>query len=145
MIFSLYPHMAQIRKRGMPSIKEIFIKSDPNAKDAKDAIQSNPNLQNNAYMSMHSGGDAKNELSSNKSGGLGNLASLRKKDGFNYLNLEKSFGVNNPTGAKSIMSGSSHTRPNQVGFADSQAGKYDAPTLARLNPELYKEMAKQAK
>lgn len=82
-IFSLYPHMAQIRKRGMPSIKEIFIKSDPTAKDAKESIQSNQNLQNNAYMSMQSGGDVKNELSSQKSGGgLGNLASLRKKTMF---------------------------------------------------------------
>jgi hypothetical protein len=63
----------------MPSIKEIFIKSDPTSKDAKEAIQSNVNLQGNAYMSMQSGGDVKNELSSNKSGGLANLASLCKK------------------------------------------------------------------
>lgn len=28
-IFNLYPSMAQIRKRGMPSVKETFIKSDP--------------------------------------------------------------------------------------------------------------------
>jgi hypothetical protein len=70
----------------MPSIKEIFIKSDPQAKDAnKEAmIQSNANLTGNAaaYMSMQSGGDAKQELSSNKSGGgLANLASLCKCKG----------------------------------------------------------------
>ena len=28
-IFNLYPHLAQIRKRGMPSIKESFITTDP--------------------------------------------------------------------------------------------------------------------
>jgi hypothetical protein len=57
--------------------------------------------------------------------------------------VEKSFGVH--PGNKSMMSGSSQAK-NTVGFADSQAGtKYDAPTLKRLNPELYKEMAKQAK
>ena len=32
-----------------------------------------------------------------------------------------------------------------MGFADTQQAKYDAPTLKRLNPELYKEMAKQSK
>lgn len=59
--------------------------------------------------------------------------------------IEKSFGVSHAgaAGTKSIMSGASNKHnTQQVGFADT---KYDAPTLKRLNPELYKEMAKQAK
>jgi hypothetical protein len=36
-VFSLYPHMAQIRKRGQLNIKDIFLKNDPAAKEQKDA------------------------------------------------------------------------------------------------------------
>jgi hypothetical protein len=47
---------------------------------------------------------------------------------------------------KSVMSGSSQAanRVSTVNFQTTGGGKqYDAPTLKRLNPELYKEFAKQ--
>ena len=32
-VFSLYPHMAQIRKRGQLNLRDIFLKNDPSNKD----------------------------------------------------------------------------------------------------------------
>ena len=37
-IFNLYPNMAQIRKKGMPTMKETFIKNDPMVRDHKDSV-----------------------------------------------------------------------------------------------------------
>lgn len=81
-IFSLFPHFAQIRKRGMPSVKENFIKTDPLSKDIgrEPAQQSNNQFASNNFMSIHSGGDKqKGDLSSSKSG-HDDLSTLSKRD-----------------------------------------------------------------
>jgi hypothetical protein len=36
-VYSLYPHMAQIRKRGQLNVKDIFLKNDPAVKEQKEA------------------------------------------------------------------------------------------------------------
>ena len=72
--------MAQMRKRGLPSVKETFIKSDPNL--AVSNVQSNPQMMTAGpnYLSIQSGGDKlPNDMSSSKSSGPGmDLASLCK-------------------------------------------------------------------
>jgi hypothetical protein len=59
--------------------------------------------------------------------------------------------IEKPADLKSVMSGTSHhggTKHSSVNFGatgamQSSKQQYDIPTLKRLNPELYKEIAKQ--
>ncbi len=58
--------------------------------------------------------------------------------------------IGKPADLKSVMSGTSHVgKQSTVNFTHSAGGtgskQYDAPTLKRLNPELYKEISKQQK
>lgn len=77
-IFNLYPQMAQVRKKGMPSIKETFIKQDPTGA----AVASNQAISN---MMMQSGGDRlKNDMSSSKSNTGVDFQSLCKVSNASY-------------------------------------------------------------
>ena len=48
--------MAQIRKKGMLNLRDIFLKTDPMVKEGANIPMGNPQ---NTFLSMHSGGDAR--------------------------------------------------------------------------------------
>lgn len=149
-IFSLYPQLAGIRRRGI-NTKELFIKEDPDkmmsAKHSKELDNSNlqaPFAQDGvgAYKSTYSRKTMKSNSSvhSGKSGGYKQLQDQGFSPGLienfavrpaptNLADLKKSDGSLKSKG--SLMNESQHD--------------YNVPTLELLNPELYKENLRKAK
>jgi hypothetical protein len=79
--------MAMVRKRGMPTIKELFIKNDPTVKDGKEHKESNAQMLGTNFLSIQNGGDRfPGDLSSSKSGEKGlDLSFLRMSNLLTFL------------------------------------------------------------
>jgi hypothetical protein len=144
MIFSIYPHLAGIRRKGI-NTKELFSKEDPDkmtsAKNSKELETSNLQapFAGDAYKSNYSKNTMKSNSSvhSGKSGGYNNI----QDQGFSP-GIIANFAVKQSQGDLKRSDGSLRSKGSLLN--DSQHD-YGVPTLELLNPELYKENIKKSK
>ena len=145
-IFSIYPHLAGIRRKGV-NTKELFSKEDPDkytsAKHSKELEGST--LQAPYAQDVHKSTYSKKTMKSNSSVHSG-------KSGYNALQdqgfspgLIANFGVKTkPTNLGDLKRSDGSVKSKGSLLNDSQHD-YGVPTLELLNPELYKENLKKAK
>lgn len=139
LVFSIYPHLAGIKRKGI-NTKEVFTRDDPDkmtsAKNSKDADQSNLQapFAGDAYKSTYSKKTHKSNSSVHSGrSGYGNLHS----QGFD-ANLIANFAVKAPTGQGDL-------KRSDGSLNNESQHDFGVPTLEILNPELYKENLKKQK
>ncbi|CAI2381989.1 unnamed protein product [Moneuplotes crassus] len=144
-VFSIYPHLAGIRRRGI-NTKEVFAREDPDkmasAKGSKEAEQSNLQAPyaGEQQKSLHS----KRTLKSNSSVHSGKSGYGNDSQGFDP-NVIANFAVKKTPSALGNQKRSDESNKSKGSLLNDSQHNYGVPTLEILNPELYKDKAKNAK
>ena len=131
-IFSLFPHLAAYRKRGV-SFKEVFMQHDPFGKS--NLFNSNEFSPPGKISATADMGFKQNALRSD---------GLLSKKSFENQSMASGGGIGK-TSVNFAMNAFGKKTPENSGIGAPQIKSYGAPTLKMLNPELFKEIEKQEK
>jgi hypothetical protein len=141
LVFSIYPYLAGIRRKGV-NTKDVFAREDPDkmisGKGSKDADQSNLQAPyvgaagKSSYSNKNKTKDSNSSVHSGRSG-FGNIQS----QGFD-ANLIANFGVEVPSPQGGF-------KRSEGSFTNGSQHDFGVPTIEILNPELYKENMKRQK
>jgi len=142
-IFSIYPHLAGIRRKGV-NTKELFSREDPDkmnsAKNSKEMETSNLQAP---FQGARKSSVSKNTMKSNSSVHSGRSGYNQLQDQGFSAGVIANFAVK-PSHATDHKPSDGSLRSKGSLMNESQQD-YGVPTLEILNPELYKENVKKAK
>lgn len=123
-ILNLFPHLAAYRKRGVTT-KDVFENHDP--LNRKETQSTSPDITSTNIRLTEA---------------IGSPVQLNDtaKSGFSKKLLSNFLEFNNDTGFNFAIGGGAVSKAESSRSDKNSSGGYGAPTLAMLNPELFKQM-----